>query len=260
MIVRLKARLQDSIIEMELMEETLTAMKEALEYSTSAEGCLPPDASIEESLLKLMKEEAKLNKSNTDDIAWSKEETKDLCDYVAESMRNHIHKVNGKPGLYRFSPKTTGMAMCQLIRSGKSSYEQLREDNIIILPLSKVLSRKKQLQKITVGDCVVMYEQQLLIRKFVTEIGELICDEMKLKEDIVINVTTNKMVGFSEDFICQKKILQNLLDEDEVKNFCEPAKSVNQWRFRSINGRQCNVEFWYNAGSLDGNALLEQFN
>ena len=82
---------------------------------------------------------------------------------------------------------------------------------------------------------------------------------MKLKENIVINVTTNKMVGLSDDFICQKKILQNLLDEDEVKNFCEQAKSVNQWSFRSINERQYNVEFWYNAGSLDGNALLEQF-
>ena len=150
--------------------------------------------------------------------------------------------------------------MCQLIRSGKSSYDQLREDSVIVMPSSSGLSCKKQLQKITVGDCVVMCERQLLIRQFMAEIGELICDEMKLKEDILINVSTNKMVGFLEDFICQRKILENLLDEDKVENFCEPAKSVNQWRFRLINGRQCNIEFWFNAGSLDGNALLDQFN
>ena len=35
---------------------------------------------------------------------------------------------------------------------------------------------------------------------------------------------------------------------------------MNQWCFRSSIGRQCSLEFWYNAGSLDGNALLEQFN
>ena len=112
MIVRLKTRLQDSIIEMELMGETLTAMNNALEYSTSAKGRPSLDASIEESLLELTKEEAEENKSNIEDIAWSKEETKDLYDYFAESMRNHMHKVDGKPSLYHFSPKTTGMAMC----------------------------------------------------------------------------------------------------------------------------------------------------
>ena len=111
MIVRLKTRLQDSIIEMELMEETLTAMNEALEYYTSAKGRPSLDKSIEESLLKLIKEEAKHNKSNIEDLSWSKEETKGLCDYFYESMRNHTHKVDGKPGMYRFSPKTTGMAM-----------------------------------------------------------------------------------------------------------------------------------------------------
>ena len=85
-----------------------------------------------------------------------------------------------------------------------------------------------------------MYEKQLLIRKFMDEVGELVCDEMKLKEDILLNVTSNTMVGFTEDFIYKKKILKNLMDEDTLDNFCKPAKYVNQWRYRSINGRTFN--------------------
>ena len=88
-----------SKVEMELMEETLTTMKEAFAYASSEQGCSPHDASIEVILLELMKEESKRNGSNIDELTWSKEETKELCDNVAESMRNLIHNANGKPGL-----------------------------------------------------------------------------------------------------------------------------------------------------------------
>ena len=67
------------------------------------------------------------------------------------------------------------------------------------------------------------------------------------------------MVGVVEDFLDESKIMKNLLDESEVNTFVQPAKSVNQWRQRSINGRQGNIEFWYNSGSLTGEALLQQF-
>ena len=106
------------MVEMELMEETFTAMNKALEFATSNNGRPSLDESIEESLLQLMKEEAKRIKSNIDDITRSKEENTELCECIVESMKNHMHMVDGKPGLYPFSPKTTCMAMCQLIRSG----------------------------------------------------------------------------------------------------------------------------------------------
>ena len=61
------------------------------------------------------------------------------------------------------------------------------------------------MQKIVVGDCVVMYEQQFLIRQFVEEIGVLICDGMKLKKDVVINISTNQMVGLTKDFVVLSK-------------------------------------------------------
>ena len=70
---------------------------------------------------------------------------------------------------------------------------------------------------------------------------------------------SNKMVGVTEDFICKKKIMKNLMDEEKIDNHKEPAKYVNQWRYRAVNGRTFNCEFWFNGGSLDGNTLLEQF-
>ena len=50
-----------------------------------------------------------------------------------------------------------------------------------------------------------MHEKQMLTRKFREEIGELICDEMKLKQDVVMNVNLDTVIGFTEDFICDKK-------------------------------------------------------
>ena len=130
---------------------------------------------------------------------------------------------------------------------------------MIIMPSSGNLARKKQAQKIRVGNCIVMYEKQFLLYDTLEEIGQLICDEMKLKEDILVNVVSNKMVGFTEDFISAKKIMKNLLDDDELENYCKPAKYVNQWRYRSVSGRSFNCEFWFNGGDLDGDAMLEQF-
>ena len=151
--------------------------------------------------------------------------------------------------------------MNQLLISGKSRYEQNRDESLIVMPASEGLLRTKQQQKICVGDCIVLYEKQLLLRgEWKEEVGQLICDEMKLKGDILFNVKSNKMVGFTEDFISTKKVIKNLLDEDKIDNFCGPAKNVNQWRYRSINGRSFNCEFWFNSGHLDGDTLLQQFN
>ena len=72
-----------------------------------------------------------------------------------------------------------------------------------------------------------MYEKQLLIHKWQEEIGEFMCDEMKLQEDILFNVFSNKMVGFTKDLICKEKTIKNILDEDKLETFCELAKCVN---------------------------------
>jgi len=258
-IKRLKKKLAERDVEQELNEEVLNHLKKALEYAQKNQEAMRKD--IDSTLLEMLKEAAKQNGNSTEEELLTHEDTKQLVEFIAESMRNHIHKVAGNHNRYRFSSYLTGLAMSQYIMTGKSRYDQSRNDNVIVMPCSGGLARTRQQQKIQVGNCIVMYEKQLLIRnsKYTEEVGQLICDEMKLQEDILINVKSNKMVGFTEDFICKKKIIQNLLDEDKIDNFKEPAKYVNQWRYRSVQGRSFNCEFWYNNGSLNGETLLEQF-
>ena len=257
MIKILKEKIESYKVECEMSEELLNHMNEALECASTNKAQFQHD--IKSTLVELLTEEAKKNGVVGEDALLSHEDTQQFVDFLTESMRNHIRKVEGNKTLYRFSPYLMGLAMNQYLQSGSSKYDQWQDDNVIVMPSSVNLVKKKQSQKIRVGDCVVMYEKQLLIREWAEEIGELMCDEMKLKEDILFNSITNKMVGFTEDFICKRKIITNLLDEDKVDNFCEPAKYVNQWRYRSVKGRSFNCEFWFNGGSLDGNALVEQF-
>ena len=142
--------------------------------------------------------------------------------------------------------------MDQFLQNGMSKYDQMRDDLLVDMRTLEILP-------VRVGDCIVMDEERLLLRESLEEMGQLMCDEMKLQEDILVNVKSDKMVGFTEDFICKKKIIKNLLDEDKIDNFFEPAKYVNQWRYRSVNVQAFNCEFWFNSGSLDGDGLLEQF-
>ena len=113
--------------------------------------------------MELLKEEsASLHNSETDLV--SHEDTQPLCEFLAESMRNHIHKVNGHKNRYRFNSYTTRLARNQLLISGKSRYEQNRDESLIVMPASGGLLHTKQQQKICVGDCIVLYEKQLLLR------------------------------------------------------------------------------------------------
>ena len=257
-IKRLKDKIKALEVNRELGEQMITHLKEALE-STQKDKALFNE-NIESTLKELLKEEADRKGTTLEDEMLSKEETQQFVDFISESITNHIHKLNGNPNLYRFSPYIMGLSMNHYLQSGKSSYNQFRADNVVVLPSADNHAKTKQLQGIHEGDCVVMYEKQLELRGYLEEIGELMCDEMKLQQDIVVNVSSNKMVGFSEDFVSRKKILKNLLDEDKLDNFCKPATHVNQWRYRSVNGRTYNCEFWFNAGSLDGETLIEQFN
>ena len=121
--------------------------------------------------------------------------------------------------------------MDQFLQNGMSKYDQMRDDLLVDMRTLEILP-------VRVGDCIVMDEERLLLREWLEEMGQLMCDEMKLQEDILVNVKSDKMVGFTEDFICKRKITKNLLDENKIDNFIEPAKYVNQWRYRSVNGQQ----------------------
>ena len=109
-----------------------------------------------------------------------------------------------------------------------------------MIPGSENLSKIKQAQGVNEGQCNSVYEGHIITHGETMEIGEVMCDEMKQKEGMLYNVANRKAVGFTADFICTKQIMKSLLDEKEIVSFCKPATYVNQWRYRSVNGRSFN--------------------
>ena len=102
------------------------------------------------------------------------------------------------------------------------------------------------------GKNVELYERMMLSMDTPEILGSIMCDKMKVKGDVAFNVMKDKVKGFTEDFACVKKIMNNLLDEDSIESFSKPATYVNQWRYRSVNGKTYNLEFWFNSESLKG--------
>ena len=54
-----------------------------------------------------------------------------------------------------------------------------------------------------------MYKKRLHTREYRQEIRELMCNEMKLKQDAVMNVSSNEVIGFTEDFVNKTKLLKS---------------------------------------------------
>jgi hypothetical protein len=175
-------------------------------------------------------------------------------------MKNLVRDLKGNKNQCRYSPQTMALAMSLYIKAGPSAYEQFKNHSVIVMPAATTLAEIRQKQGVRDGCCIAVYESQLLMRPTRLEIGQVMCDEMKLQKDVLINVKNGKIVGFSNDFVDMKKIVKNLLDEDEIESYAKPATHVNQWRYRAVDGRSFVCEFWYNHGELTGKGLLRQFN
>ena len=159
---------------------------------------------MEVGLIELLKEES--GKSGlVGSGVLAREKAAQLVEHVSESMKNHIRVLADKKKCFRFSPHLTGLSVNLCLQSGTSACDQMQADSVTTMPRSSTLAKLKQAQKIRPGDCPVMHEKRALTRKFREEIGELICDEVKLKQDVVMNVNSDTVVGFTEDFICHKK-------------------------------------------------------
>ena len=87
--------------------------------------------------------------------------------------------------------------MSQFLQSGTSAYEQSRGESIIVIPGSENLPRKKQAQGVNEGQCNSVYNEQIITRGETMEVGEVMCDEMEQKEDILYNVPNRKAVKAS---------------------------------------------------------------
>ena len=93
--------------------------------------------------------------------------------------------------------------------------------------------------------------------------GHLMYDEMKLKEDVAWNSTTHELTGLVEggkgsNVAHELYALVNSDDGISGEKEYEPAKSVQQYRFRSTCNHTVNGEFFYNNGSLTADEILSQ--
>ena len=112
-IKRLEDRITSYKIEETANEELLNHMNDALMYAQNNQSSLYE--TIETTLMELLKEEAQRDGTNPDDVLVTHEDTQKLVDFIAESMQNHIHKVNGNGNRYRCSPYLMGLVMNQYI-------------------------------------------------------------------------------------------------------------------------------------------------
>ena len=127
-------------MELNIDEELLNPMNDALNYAQKNQSVL--HNGIELTLLDILKEEAARDGTNPEEVLLSHEDTNKLVQFIADSLKNHIHKVNGNKNLYRFSPYLTGLGMNQYLSSGKSKYDQNQDDNVIVMPSSGKLMEK----------------------------------------------------------------------------------------------------------------------
>ena len=252
-IARLKNKIKNAKIVVKMSDETVATLEKKLKEAQEKPTQLRE--TITEALKEMLNEEGQSDQ-NIDALLTDKDTT-ELVDFILLSLKNHSIKKLGKKN-YSFSPYLMGLTMNQYLQ-GPKAYDRFQEDAVFVCPSSSTLKRKKNEQHVRAGDSVELYERMALFMTTEEMIGQLICDEMKLKGDIAFNVATDEMRGFTEDFADIKKILTKLLDEDTVESFSKPATYVNQWRFRSVNGNTYNLEFWYNSGSLKGEELLYQF-
>ena len=89
-------------------------------------------------------------------------------------------------------------------------------------------------------------------------------DEVKIKGDLIYNVSNDAVSGFCNVSTCSKALKrkltellnQNDSDSEEIEK--PHAIMANQFRLRSPFGNIHTAEFFYNSGSLDSDELLRQ--
>ena len=85
---------------------------------------------------------------------------------------------------------------------------------------AQAISSKKEKKRVGEGDCVELYKKLFLHKDTEEMIGQVMCDQMKVKADVAFNVKNDEVMGFTKDFASIKKIVKNLLDDStlEIEN------------------------------------------
>lgn len=250
---RAKAKLEDSRETIQMEEGLIDELQEAIDWANK--NPLSMKQALEKHLAVITRQQH--GTTNNAQEIWSKDETKQLIDFIMTSLKNHVIKHLGKNN-YEYTPYIAGLAVDQFVQ-GRSQYKSFREKSIIVMPALSSLAKKRQRLKVREGECVIMHEKLKLYNGSRTIIGQLMCDEMKLKGEVLLNTSNNEVVGVTEEFCSTKRILTSMIDGNAVGESYQPTTHVNQWRFHDVNGKTYNLCFWFNPGTLSGDELLDQF-
>jgi hypothetical protein len=91
-----------------------------------------------------------------------------------------------------------------------------------------------------------------------TYIGHLECDEFKLKAGLWWKTKSHELIGFANDISSFDDIVNSFLkDADGPSN--DLATYVNQWIYRLSCGMTFPCESFYNATSLNGHTIFNQW-
>jgi hypothetical protein len=217
----------------------------------------------------------------------------EFVDHVVEEITNFGKAIiDGQKKQVRFSPRMLRLAMSLWMRS-KSTYNDLWEHSLAIMPSVSLLKSIQKGMRVNEGHCAQIYgwfHDSYVSNCDKAVHGHLMCDEMKLKNDIYWNCSNHAMVGLA----ASKDGVDKLLVEEEVAalftdvfdstspgvgetkeagektNLTEhykrqelmsykPATYVNLWRLRTTTNVTQSCEFFFNTGSLSGDELLRQF-
>ena len=177
-------------VELEMSEELVSQLEEQLK------AAIDNPRTVEDTFTAVLKE--MMIEENPGHEPISDEDEAKLVDFVVQSLRNHAIKRAGK-SKFQFSPYMMGLAMDKFLQ-GTTAYERERETSPFVLPSPSTLKKKKIGQTVTEGDSVELYERIKMFMSTPEMIGQLICDEMKVKGDIAFCVQSNTVKGFTADF------------------------------------------------------------
>jgi hypothetical protein len=155
----------------------------------------------------------------------SESQVSEFAKHCVNEIKNFTLVKEDNKSRVRFSPRMMRLAMSLWMRS-KKGYEAFREHSIMIMPSVSLLKSMQKGMRMNEGKCAKIYgwfyDTHVSKCKDVTH-GHLMCDEMKLKNDIYWNCSDNSMVGLA----ASNDGVHKLLVEDEVSALFNVAFNTN---------------------------------
>jgi hypothetical protein len=187
----------------------------------------------------------------------------EFVDVVLTEIDNYTKKLNGNTTQLRFHPLIMRVAT-NLYMSSPSAYMDLQKSTIFALPSESTMKKKKSEGSVKDGKNVTIYMLHSFAHKEKatkwdrTYIGHLECDEFKLKAGLWWKTKSHELVGFADDVSSFDDIVNSFLkDADGPSN--DLATYVNQWIYRLSCGMTFPCEYFYNATSLNGHTIFNQW-